>query len=131
MNRPTYATRIKISEMAGFLGISIDRGTAGKVTLTQTGLIDRILSVIDMDTCSHKYTPAEKLPLGKDETGDPCREDWKYRSVVGILFYLAGISRPNIAYVVHQCARFSHNHKHAHEIGVKHGIRYLKGTRNK
>ena len=61
--------------MAGFLEIQIDQDTQGKVILTQTGLTDRILSVTDMKDCNHKYTPAEKLPLGKDESGYPCRED--------------------------------------------------------
>ena len=108
--------------MAGFLGIKMDRGTQGKIILTQTELIDRILSMTDMEECNYKYTPAEKLPLGKDKSGDPSREDWEYRSVVGMLLYLAGSSRPDIAYVVHQCARFSHNPKNSHEVDVKHII---------
>ena len=61
--------------MAGFLGINMDQGTQVKVIITQIGLIDRILSVTGMEDCNHKYTPAEKLPLGKDESGYPCRED--------------------------------------------------------
>ena len=66
----------KESNMAGFLGISIDRGTEGKVIFIQIGLIDRIISVTDMYGYNHKYTPAEKLMLEKDETGDPCWENW-------------------------------------------------------
>ena len=87
--------------MARFLGSSIDRGTKGKMTLAQTGLIDRISSVTDMKECNHTYTTAEKLPLEKDEIGEPCREDWEYRFVVRMLLYLAGGSRPNIPYAVH------------------------------
>ena len=75
----------KESDMNGFLGISIDRGTEGEVTLTQTGLIDIILSITDIDDCNHKYKSAEELALVKDETGDPCRKNWEYRPVVGIL----------------------------------------------
>ena len=48
-----------------------------------------------------------------------------------MVLYLAGSTRPDIAYAVHQCARFSHNPRHSHEIGVKHIARYLKGTRDK
>ena len=47
------------------------------------------------------------------------------------MLYLAGTSRPDISYSVHQCARFSHSPKHSHEIAVKHIARYLKGTRDK
>ena len=56
---------------------------------------------------------------------------WNYCSMVRILLYLAGSNRPDIAYAVHQCARFSHNPKASHEVGVKHIARYLRGTRDK
>ena len=49
----------KESDMAGFLGINIDRGIEGKVILTQTGLIDRILSVTNIKEFNHKYTSAK------------------------------------------------------------------------
>ena len=44
------------------------------------------------------------------------------------MLYLDGITRPDIAYDVHQCARFSCNPKWSHEVGVKDISRYLKGT---
>ena len=44
---------------------------------------------------------------------------------------MAGSTRPDIANAVHQCARFSHNPKYSHEVGVKHIEIYLKGTRDK
>ena len=77
-----------------------------------------------------KYTPADKIPLDKDLDGDPCYEEWDYRSIVGILLYLAGSTRPDISYAVHQCARFSHQPRASHEVGVKHIVKYLKGTRD-
>ena len=51
--------------------------------------------------------------------------------VVGMLLYLAVRSRPDITYTVHQCARFSYNPRHFHEVGMNHVILYLKGTRGK
>ena len=118
--------------MAGCLGIQIERdSTNNTLTMTQTGLIDRILVVMDMEDCNLKYTPVEKDPLWKDEDGPPCCKQWEYRSIVGMMLYLAGSTRPDIAYAVHQCARFSHNPKHSHEVRVKHIARYLKGTRDK
>ena len=59
-----------------------------------------------MEECNHKYTLAENLQLGKDESGDLCRKYWKYRSVVGILLYLAESSRQDIAHAAHQCPIF-------------------------
>ena len=78
-----------------------------------------------------KYTPTDKIPLNKDLNGDPCCEEWDYRSIAGMLLYLAGSTCLDIAYAVHQCARFSHQPRASHEVGVKHIIRYLKGTRDK
>jgi hypothetical protein len=48
-----------------------------------------------------------------------------------MLLYLAGNSRPDIAFAVHQAARFSHAPKQSHAVAVKRIVRYLKGTREK
>ena len=69
--------------------------------------------------------------MNKDLDRDQCREELEYRSIVGMLQYLAGSTRPDISYAVHQCARFSHNPKASHEVGVKNIIGYLKATRDK
>ena len=45
---------------------------------------------MDIDSCNTKYNPADKYPLYKDEKGEPCIEDWDYRSTVGIIRYLEG-----------------------------------------
>ena len=118
--------------MAGCLDINITRDEKNNsLTMTQTGLIKRILIAIDMKDCNHEYTPADKYPLRKDVSGAPCCENWNYRSIVGMMLYLAGGTRPDISYAVNQCARFSHGPKRSHEIGVKHIARYLKRTQKK
>jgi hypothetical protein len=87
--------------MAGFLGIQIERDKQdGKLTLTQTGLIDRILSATCLHDSNAKFTPAEKVPLSNDIEGEDCCEAWNYQSIVGMLLYLAGSTRPDIAYAV-------------------------------
>ena len=63
--------------------------------------------------------------------GDLCMEEWEYRSVLGMMLYLDGGTRPDIAYAVHQCAWFSHNHKRLHKVKIKLVARYLKETRDK
>ena len=117
--------------MVGFPGIQFIRDKNNNLTMTHTGLIERILSAMDMEDCNHKYTPVKKDPLCKDVDGSQCCNDWDYRSIVVMILYLAGSTRPDIAYALHQCARFSHSPKHSHKIVVKHVARYLKGNQTK
>jgi hypothetical protein len=46
------------------------------------------------------------------------------------LMYLLCNSRPDIAFAVHQCARFTHNPRRGHLQAVKQIIRYLVGTKD-
>jgi len=114
--------------VAGFLGIDLHRNTDGSIELKQIGLTERILRVMGLEDCKADKTPCETTPLGADKDGAPCEESWSFASVVGMMMYLASNSRPDIAYAVHQCARFSHNPRHSHEVALKRIARYLKGT---
>ena len=116
--------------MTEFLGLNFSLSD-GPIRLTQTGLIDKILDATQMEHCNIKFTPVDKVPLAKDLDGNQCCEEWEYRSIVGMLLYLVGNTRPDIAYAVHQCARFSHQPKIFREIVIKHIIRYLNETRDK
>ena len=91
------------SDAAGFLGVrmEIDQ-TTGLMELKQTGLIDRVIETLGLDNgmTSGKFTPAEAKPLVKDADGEPSLGDFSYSSVVGMLLYLAGHTRPDIAYAV-------------------------------
>lgn len=118
-------------DVAGFLGISVNYKEDGSIELLQTGLIDRILGHLGLFDGTPKSTPAETTTLGKHPDSDPCKEDWSYPSIVGMLFYLANNSRPEIAYAVHQCARFTSCPRRIHEMAVKRIGRYLLGTRDR
>jgi hypothetical protein len=91
-------------DVAGFLGVHIDRRDDGTINLTQTGLIERIITDVPA-----KRTPAEVGCLGKDLDGDPCQSTFSYPSVIGQLQYLQGHSRPDIATAVSQsmCALYA------------------------
>ena len=52
-------------------------------------------------------------------------------SVVGMLLYLSGNSRPDIAFAVNQAARFTHDPKESHAIAVKRIVRYLIATKDR
>jgi len=117
--------------VAGFLGILMEPQSDGTIELKQTGLIDRILRVMNLQDSKENQTPSDTKPLGKDENGPPCEETWSYASVVGMMMYLASNSRPDIAFAVHSAARFTHCPRRSHEKALKKIARYLKGTRDR
>ena len=120
-------------DAAGFLGVRLDKLEDGKINMTQTGLTDRIIETLGLDTkmSKNKYTPAEAKPLPRDDNGEPPSNDFSYASVVGMLLYLSGHTRPDIAYAVNCCARYMFCPRKSHEIALKRIGRYLKATRTK
>ena len=93
------------------------------------GLSKRILQTLSLENCNKTATPASTIPLGSfpdSPAHDP--ELWNYASVIGMLLYLAGNTRPDLSYAVHQAARFSHDPKKEHGEAVKRIGRYIKGT---
>jgi hypothetical protein len=120
-------------DAAGFLGVKMTKTEDGLIEMKQTGLIDRIVEALGLDSkmATPKYTPAEATPLTRDEDGEPPQGAFSYASVVGMLLYLSGHSRPDIAYAVNCCARYMFNPRLSHEKALKRIGRYLKATRDK
>ena len=114
-------------DISAFLGIQIDK-VQDSFFLTQTGLISKIIKYAQMGDCNFDRTPAPTSALGSNVDGelwiDP-KEGFEYASVVGMLLYLANNTRPDIAFAVHQCARFTHAPRLSHAKALKRIIRYL------
>jgi len=121
---------VESDDVSAYLGIQFTR-KGDTIELKQEGLISKVLETTGMQDCNPDAVPAAPKPLGKDPHGDPFEESWNYRSVVGQLLYLAGNSRPDIAFAVHQAARFSHDPKKSHGVAVKRIVRYLQGTKTR
>jgi hypothetical protein len=84
------------------------------------------------DNVKTKATPAMSSRLLKrHEDGEDFDQSFHYRSIIGKLHYLEKGTRSDIAYIVHQCARFSENPKQEHAKALRWLARYLKGTRDK
>jgi len=116
-----------------FLGIRLDRSDDGNIHMHQPHLIQQILD--DMH-----YGPSVKpkdIPMAsshilrRHQTSQPHDNSFNYRSIVGKLNYLEKGSRPDIAYAVHQCARFAAEPKQEHSKAIRWLGRYLAGTRTK
>jgi hypothetical protein len=89
-------------DVAGFLGVLIQRHTNGTIELLQTGLIRRIIDALQITHLHAKRTPAKGGVLGNDRNGVPSNGTFNYASVLGMLGYLQANSRPDITFAVSQ-----------------------------
>ena len=120
-------------DLEDFLGVNITR-KGNEIHLTQPHLIDSILKDLRLDQpgVKSKDTPACPSYILKRHSDSPAFDkEFDYRSVIGKLNYLERGSRSDIAYIVHQCARFSSDPKREHGKAIKWLGRYLLGTRDK
>ena len=111
-----------------FLGIKFEKLPDGSTKCTQRGLIEKILKTANMLDCNPNHTPARQQQLSADEDGESMNESWNYRAICGMLLYLSGNTRPDIAFAVSQVCRFGNNPKQSHATAVKVILRYLKKT---
>ncbi len=121
-------------DLRRYLGVEIKALDDGNgFCMSQPFLIERILQAAEIDTrmTNSRPTPAVLPLLGKDTQGPDRKHDWKYRTLTGMLGYLQGTSRPEIAMSTHQCARFNNYPKLSHERAIKRICKYLLGTMDK
>jgi hypothetical protein len=122
------------NEVSDFLGVNIARNdTEGTISLTQPQLIKSILADLGLQEGSKsRKTPANSSTiLQEHRNSDPHNESWHYRGVIGKLNFLEKSTRPDIAYAVHQCARFSEHPKVEHTKAVKAIGRYLMQSQDR
>ena len=101
------------------------------ITMTQPGLIQKVIEAAGMSECNPNRTLAAQVCLGSDVVGPPMKEKWSYPSLVGMLLYPSTNTRPDIAYVVSQVVCFGSNPKQSHASAIKMIVRYLAGTADK
>ena len=115
-----------------YLGIEIERlvddENNDKLKLSQPHLMKQIIDMTNLTDQRMYDTPAKpRKILTRDSEGEARRYEWSYCSIVGMLNYLC-ITRPEILFTVHQCARFGIDPQLSHEIAIKRIVRYLKCT---
>ena len=117
-----------------YLGVVVREKQNGYFEFVQPFLIQRIIDLLGIKgkrVHNTKPTPAVKPLLHKDLQSDKRKNKWNYRQAVGMLTYLQGTTRPDIAMAVHQCAKFSMNPMLSHEKDTKRIGRYLLGSKNR
>ena len=122
--------------LSSYLGVEISKQPNNEgFTLSQPYLIERIIQALGFDPSTTKSprgnTPVSYPLLSKDPDGLPRKATWNYRSIIGMLGYLQGTTRPDISMATHQCARFNSDPKLAHERAVKRIVKYLLDTKDK
>jgi hypothetical protein len=119
-------------EISDYLGIKVTTQVDGRISLTQPHLIDSVIADLDFkDNTKSKEVPAlSSSILQRDLDGAPFKEHWDYRSVIGKLNFIEKSTRPDIAYAVHQCARFSAEPRACHAAAIRQIVRYLIGTQD-
>jgi len=118
------------SSFNDYLGIEYSVGPDGSISMQQPGLIRKIIQAAGMTRCNPKDNPVTQQPLGSNPDGQPMTDPWNYRSIIGMLLYLSGNTRPDIQFAVSQVARFSHQPKQSHAKAVKQIIQYLSATQD-
>ena len=121
-------------DIQDFLGVNISMKEDGTIHLTQPHLVDQVVEDLGLmqDNVKFKTTPAKSSEvLKRDANGKDFDRSFNYRSVVGKLNYLEKATRSDIAYITHQCARFTESPKESHAKALRWLGKYLKGTRDK
>ena len=119
-------------DLSDFLGVNIDRREDGTISLTQTKLIDQVISDMRLDgkSTTTKDTPMASSRILSRHLDSPEHDrSFSYAGVIGKLNYIERGSRPDISYATHQCARFSKDPRQEHAAAVRWLCRYLKKTR--
>ena len=69
-----------------YLGIKFHRNLEDNtITMTQPGLIKKVVEATGMTLCNPNKTPTSQSSLRSDPEGPPIKENWKYSSVVAML----------------------------------------------
>ena len=120
-------------DISDYLGINFCGEKDGTLILTQPQLIDQILEEVGIDAnVRMKPTPAASTKLlARDLHLPKFNNAFNYRRVIGQLNYLEKGTRLDIAYAVHQCARFCSDPRKTHADAIIHLCKYLQGTRDK
>ena len=117
------------------LGLQIERLLNG-ILVHQSTYTKKVLKQFYMDKAHPLSTPVvgRSLDVKKDPFW-PQEDDEEtlgleipYLSAIGALMYLANYTRPDIAFAVNLLARYSFAPTRRHWNGIKHILRYLRGT---
>ena len=126
-----------LGPISWLLGLAITRDRATRtLSLSQHAYINTLLRRFNLEDCKpvaqplspHVLFSTDQCPTTIEEKA--AMRAVPYREAVGALNWVAVGTRPDIAFVVGQLARFMENPGRVHWEAVKRVFRYLKGTQD-
>ena len=118
--------------ISDYLGIHFEETNNGKIHLSQPHLIQEIIDEVGVPNFKPRATPAlSSRILQRDLSGTEFDMNFNYRSIIGKLNFMEKGTRPDIAYAVHQLARFSADPRRCHGEAIVHLAKYLNEPRTK
>jgi hypothetical protein len=131
--------RFRITDYGGgpirkFVGVCVERTSAGFYRLHQKPYIEEILKRLGLDTAKHALSPERVGTAGKlrmrslTPAEAEYMQDVPFKESVGALFYLCRGTRFDIAHSVSEVARFMENPAPEHWEAVLRIYRYLART---
>lgn len=136
------ANRFRMKDLgavAWYLGMQITRDRAKRILwISQSTYIKRAIEDLGMTECNPTSTPMDVscklkknvyLKEGEWITYESTKQEQvAYQSIIGTLLWIACQTRPDIAFAVGMCSRYSANPNPGHDMALKRIIRYLAGT---
>ena len=137
-----FAERFQMKDLGSigwYLEMHITRDRAERTLwINQSIYIKRVIELLGMSDCSPTKTSMHhRCQLKKNvywkfkewiEYQATSEEIGGYQSIIGTLMWVVCQTRPDIAYAVSKCSRYSTNPTPDHDLAVKQIIRYLAGT---
>ena len=125
----------KLSKTTFCLGLQLSHLPGGAIFLHQTTYTRKLLRRFGMDKSNPLSIPMIGRSKNLDDPYTPCEEEeeeyhdrGQYLAAVGALLYLSTYTRPDISFDVSILARHNQRPSVRHWHGVKHLLRYLRGT---
>lgn len=121
-----------LGEINHLLSIRITRNKDGSITLDQSAYATELLQTTGMLNAKGASTPLDPgmkyVPASKDSMLN-AEGALKYRQAVGGLLYLAGGTRPDLAFATTYMSQFNNCPSKEHWSGIQHILRYLSQTK--
>ena len=119
-----------LGPVSKFLGMSVHKCKNGYF-LEQSSLVDSLLDKFGLADAKPQYTPLALDHQYYEDGPVATMTQSEIREAIGSLLWIAGCTRPDIAYAVNLSARYLVSANDNHVRGIKRIMRYLNGTKTR